>query len=301
MCLERSTGLNKGGGAGFPAMPPTGVVGTLLGKGWEAQSLAFFDGMPKREVWGLLPGLADRWKEEDYTELYREAKRQRRRLDLEDNVFLTHQRLLFRDKRYVDRQLAKTPQGEAQIGTTMELARRLMPKATWTTRLQRLSAKVVGDNQREKIEQGERERWVKELHELLYYEAGYLGKPDKEFEAMKYVATRYAMGRRASTIRQHVRHARRIQEYMEGVYGVQWLRHPKDLCINARLEEPCGRSVPGSLFKALVFIMENAAELPQERRLSTSMALHHYLLGLGQGRKHLASRWRFCGHGKKES
>ena len=89
---------------------------------------------------------------------------------------------------------------------------------------------------------------------------------------------------------------------MEGVYGVQWLRHPKDLMmyINARLEEPCGRSVPGSLFKALVF-MENAAELPQERRLSTSMALHHYLLGLGQGRKHLASRWRFCGHGKKES
>ena len=35
---------------------------------------------------------------------------------------------------------------------------------------------------------------MKELHELLYYEAGYLGKPDKEFEAMKYVATRYAMG-----------------------------------------------------------------------------------------------------------
>ena len=96
-------------------MPATGVVGTLLGKGWEAQSLAFFDSMPKREVRGLLPGLADRWKEEDYTELYREAKRQRRRLDLEDNVFLTHQRLLFRDKRYVDRQLAKTPQGEAQV------------------------------------------------------------------------------------------------------------------------------------------------------------------------------------------
>ena len=67
--------------------------------------------------------------------------------------------------------------------------------------------------------------------------------------------------------------------YMEGVYGVQWLRHPKDLMlyINAQLEEPCGRSVPGSLFKALVF-MENAAELPPERRLSTSMALHHYLL-----------------------
>ena len=260
------------------AMPATGVVGILLSRGWEPQSLAFFDGMPKREVRGLLPGMAERWKEEDYTELYREAKRQRRRLDLEDNVFLTHQRLLFRDKRYVDRQLAKTPQGEAQMGTPMELARRLMPKATWTTRLQRLSSKVVGDNQREKIEQGERERWVKELHELLY-EAGYLGKPDKEFEAMKYVATRYAMGRRASTIRQHVRHARRIQEYMEGVYGVQWLRHPKDLMmyINARLEEPCGRSVPGSLFKALVF-MENAAELPQEKRLSTSMALHHYLM-----------------------
>ena len=93
----------------------------------------------------------------------------------------------------------------------MELARKLMPKATWTTRLQRLASKVTGDNQREKLEQAERDRWMKELNDLLH-EAGYLGRQDKEFEAMQYVATRYAMGRRAATIRQHVRHGRRIQE-----------------------------------------------------------------------------------------
>ena len=224
------------------------VWGVLLERGWDPQSLAFFDGMPKREVRGLLPGLADRWHDEDYSELYREAKRQRRRLDLEDGIFLSHQRLLFKDKKFVDRQLAKTPAGEAQAGTAMELARKLMPKATWTTRLQRLTAKVTADNQGEKIEQAERDRWVKELRNRLH-EAGYPGKQDKEFEAMEYVASRYAMGRRAARIRQRVRHARRIQEYMEAVHGVQWLRHPKDLMhyINARLEEPCGRSVPGSL------------------------------------------------------
>eukprot|EP00913_Durusdinium_trenchii_P008623 g8097.t1 len=201
-------------------MPAAGVVGGLIEKGWDPRNLAFFDGMPKREVKGILAGLADRWQESDFIELYREAKRQRRRLDLEDNVFLTHQRLLFRDKSIVDRQLAKLPMWEAQAGTPMELARRLMPKATWTTRLHRLEAKVTGDNQREKLEQAERDRWVRELNDLLH-EAGYLGRQDKEFEAMQYVATRYAMGRRAATIRQHVRHGRRIQEYMEGVYGVQ--------------------------------------------------------------------------------
>lgn len=291
-------------------MPAAGVVGGLIEKGWDPRNLAFFDGMPKREVKGILAGLADRWQESDFIELYREAKRQRRRLDLEDNVFLTHQRLLFRDKSIVDRQLAKLPMWEAQAGTPMELARRLMPKATWTTRLHRLEAKVTGDNQREKLEQAERDRWVRELNDLLH-EAGYLGRQDKEFEAMQYVATRYAMGRRAATIRQHVRHGRRIQEYMEGVYGVQWLRHPKDLMfyINARLEEPCGRSVPGSLFKALVFL-ENAAELPQERRLSTSMALHHYTCSRSrratfgarvQGRKPLGCRWRSYDLGKRVS
>ena len=88
-------------------MPGTGVVGALLERGWEAPSLAFFDAMPRREIRDLLPGMADGWREEDYTELYREAKRQRRRLDLEDHVFLTHQRLLFRDKSYIDRQMLK--------------------------------------------------------------------------------------------------------------------------------------------------------------------------------------------------
>ena len=40
----------KGCGPGSCAMPAAGVVGVLLEKGWEPASLAFFDGMPKREI-----------------------------------------------------------------------------------------------------------------------------------------------------------------------------------------------------------------------------------------------------------
>ena len=45
---------------------------------------------------------------------------------------------------------------------------------------------------------------MKELNVTCFTRRATLGKQDKEFEAMEYVASRYAMGRRAATIRQHV-------------------------------------------------------------------------------------------------
>ena len=48
------------------------------------------------------------------------------------------------------------------------------------------------------------------------------------------------------------------------------------------LEEPCGRSVPGSLFKCLAFL-EAAAEVSPEKRLSSAQSIHNYLKEVEQG------------------
>ena len=79
------------------------------------------------------------------------------------------------------------------------------------------------EQQRAKVEEAERERWIKELLKLLD-DAGFLGSTAKSPEAMRHLGARCAMGRRASTIRQHVKYGRKLQIYMESIYGVAWLR-----------------------------------------------------------------------------
>lgn len=96
--------------------------------------------------------------------------------------------------------------------------------------------------------------------------------------ASKYLAARYAMGRRANTIRQHVKVGTRLHEYMYKIFGIPWLRDAGDLIgyISLRMEEACGKTVPGSLYKAVVFL-ETSAEVPPDRRVSSSLALQHFL------------------------
>ena len=71
---------------------------------------------------------------------------------------------------------------------------------------------------------------------------------------------------------------------MESIYGTAWLRSPGDFIgyVALLLEEPCGRSVPGSLFKCLAFL-EAAAEVSPEKRLSSAQSIHNYLKEVEQG------------------
>lgn len=57
------------------------------------------------------------------------------------------------------------------------------------------------------------------------------------------------------------------------------MRTPGDLIgyIALRLEEPCGRTVPGSLGKAVIFL-EMAGEVSVEKRISADQGLQHFLL-----------------------
>ena len=147
---------------------------------------------------------------------------------------------------------------------------------SWRTRAERLLHRCETEVQRKDVEERERNRWIDSLVELLestkLVEEGHRAE-----QGSKYFVNRYAMGRRAATIRQHVRHGRRLQEYMGSIFGEPWLRDAGDLIayIALRMEEPCGRTVPASFFKA-VAILETSAEVPQEKRISASVAVHHF-------------------------
>ena len=62
---------------------------------------------------------------------------------------------------------------------------------------------------------------------------------------------------------------------VEGVHGLQ--RY-----VSLLLEEPCGRSVPSSLFKAVAFL-EMASEVHPEKRITTTQAIHNYLMEVSKG------------------
>ena len=266
------------------AMALAGCVGQLVGMGWKRETLAFFHSMPKEEIQEMLPLASKDWTDEDYEVLLREAKRQRRWMDVEDNQFYLHQRLLYKDVSVIDAKIANLPAAVAEAGVTLALARKALPRVTWKTRLQKALAGAAGEQQRAKVEEAERERWIKELLKLLE-DAGFLGSTAKNPEAMKHLAARCAMGRRASTLRQHVKYGRKVQVYiMESIYGVAWLRGYMDFIgyVSLLLEEPCGRSVPSSLFKAIAF-MELASEVPDDKRISTTQAVHNYLMEVSKG------------------
>lgn len=131
--------------------------------------------MPTEEVKSILPGVADSWEEDEVDELRREANRQKRILDIENNV----------DKTLLDKKMGTLPAtGHLENSPPEGMA----------------SAK--GEQQRAKGEEVERTRWIM----------------SKELEAFKHLAGRCAMGRQAST-RQHARHGRRVQVYVETCAG----------------------------------------------------------------------------------
>ena len=270
-------GLKVGAwGQGAAMTDPSVCLKRLLDMGWQRSTLAFFDAMPRDEVVGLLPGIADEWGDDEHAWLLREAKRQKVKLDIEDHTFLQHQRLLFRDQSYIDRKIEGTPYGEAHAGLTLAKVRKALPRVSWKTRADKMLGSGPSDELRQQVEEKERDRWIKKLV-LLLEVSGLVDTVERKPERYKYFASRYAMGRRASTLRQHIRYGSQLQEYMEGVFGERWLRHEGDLIayISLRMEEPCGRSVPGPLFRAVAFL-ELSAEVPEGQRISAS-ALQHFL------------------------
>eukprot|EP00435_Cladocopium_sp_Y103_P026971 s306_g6.t1 len=146
----------------------------------------------------------------------------------------------------------------------------------WPTKLHR-RLNAAGDNQnlRDSAERTERARWISELKKLLM---------DGSCPAMRGAASgdelsrRFGKGRRVNTLRKHVKTWQKVSDWMMSTFRHAWPEDPGEFAryLECRADEPCGKSVPGSIFKTLMF-MENAGEVPLEEQICRSPAVKNVL------------------------
>ena len=146
----------------------------------------------------------------------------------------------------------------------------------WPTRLGKLMS-VVGKNEqlRHQVEEAERDRWIKELKSIME-EAGLPAVTAGGWEGFPTV--RIGKGRRASTLRKHVKTWTRARSWLISAFGVPWPQHAVQfaLYLESRAMEPCGKSIPASIYKTLMF-MEHAGEVHKDDRIQNDPALKNAL------------------------
>ena len=146
----------------------------------------------------------------------------------------------------------------------------------WPTRLQK-KMNAAGDDQalREKAEKDERGRWIKELKKQL--EDGECPAVASHADAAE-LTRRFGKGRRANTLRKHVRTWEKLSSWVSATFQHPWPENAGEVAayLESRADEPCGRSVPSSIFKTLIF-MECAGEVPLEQQLNRDPAVKNVL------------------------
>ncbi len=249
---------------------------SLVSRGWPVEAMAFLEGMELAEMKVALGSLADSWELEDFEEVRREAKRQKVAQDREDRLFALDPSSFKKDLGWVDRE-GRADLSDSAKGIRIAAGRAMLPRPTWPNRFSRRSAHEKDDDQRARLEEAERESLTKELVSLLE-KAGLVNKKTETGgEADQWLARRHAMGRRPSTLRQHVRLGRKLVSYMRGSFGCSWFRSVQDVMeyVALRLQEPCGKTVPGSVWSTLRFL-EVSAEVEESKRLSGDGALKNF-------------------------
>lgn len=145
--------------------------------------------------------------------------------------------------------------------------------ARWPTKLhKRLEA--AGENQhlRDSAEKTERTRWIGELKRLLEEADAPVTRGAGD------LTRRYGKGRRVATLRKHVKTWQKVRDWMKATFDIVWPTEDWEMAmyLESRADEPCGKSIPGSIFKTLMF-MENAAEVPVEDQICRKPALKNVL------------------------
>ena len=168
----------------------------------------------------------------------------------------------------------KQSEREMALKTIVRKGKAKMVK--WPTRLGKLLA-VAGDNAqlRQTAEETERLRWIEELRKIMV-EANL---PAVEAEEWHGVPTlRIGKGRRASTLRKHVKTWLQVREWLMASFSIPWPKVPGHvaLYLEARAAEPCGRSIPASVYKTFMF-MEFAGEVGKEDQLHGDLSLKNAL------------------------
>ncbi|CAE7206140.1 unnamed protein product [Symbiodinium natans] len=151
------------------------------------------------------------------------------------------------------------------------------------------------DEQRQATEARDRARWIGGLSKLIR-QASLPAAIGLAGAGAERAMQRLGKGRRASTLRKHVRTWSRVHEWVLGAFGVAWPSAAHFVAyLEARAAEPCGRSVPGSCLKSLMFI-ESAGELHASDKISAHPAVRNCLeeLSVELADKNLRGKKQAC-------
>ena len=250
---------------------------SLASHGWPAEAVAFLHGLNFEELRSTVGSIADEWELEDFQEVIHEAKKQRTKMDCEDRAYIRDPVSFQMDKTWVAGG-GRADLSDSSGGVRIAQARALLPRAAWPNRLSRRMATATDDQQRMNLEEMERDRLSGELVVLLRkFGLIKLDEGKTPEKAQQWLLKRHAMGRRPNTLRQHVRLARKISYYMKGAYLQPWFRSSQDVMeyVSLRLEEPCGKSVPSSIWATLKFV-ETSAEVPESQKISSDLSLKNF-------------------------
>ena len=146
-------------------------------------------------------------------------------------------------------------------------------RAKWPTRLEKLKADAGGD-----IDMREKEKtdgWlVRDI--LLEAKAPVVYGMDREAGLSS--TRRYGKGRRAGTLRKHIKTWLKYRAWLRPTFQVEWPWEPYHFtaCLEARAA--CGRSIPASLLKTLIF-MGHAAEIVKSEQINAAPAVRNTLEG----------------------
>ena len=141
----------------------------------------------------------------------------------------------------------------------------------WPTRLDRLKAEAADNvDLREKAERNERDRWIGCLRGILIEASVPVARELLDVRGLT-LTRRFGKGRRASTLRKHVKTWVKFRGWLMATFEVRWPHEPCHFStyLEARADEPCGKSIPASLLKTLIF-MENAAEIPKGEQINNA-------------------------------
>ena len=185
--------------------------------------------------------------------------------DLMD-AHVAHQRDL-RRRTFHEIQRAEAESKIVQVGTAK--------RSRWPTRLSMKLHIASNDLElRELAEKQERDRWVKEIRDIV--KAAKL--PVAQRSSDDALLIRVAKGRRANTLRKRVKTWMKASRWLDAVFGEQWPASPECFAefLEAMVEEPCARSFPEAVFKALMFL-EYAGEVPEADQLCRAPAIKNAL------------------------
>lgn len=253
-------------------------IEVLKKRGWVAPSLAFFDSMPMEKVKEVLGSVCDDWGLEDFEDLRVESKRQKLFVDAEDREAIKEPSSSFKDVGWRPGEGHQDLRKSAE-GVALEKVRNVLPRMIWPTRYHRRLRHCKDEGQRQKLEEDERDRQIGKLVDLLKGTGLLVGEEDRPAgPAGAWAIKRHALGRRANTLRIHVRLGERMKEYVYRTHGRDWFRNVAEIMdyIAGRLEEPCGKTIPNSIHSTIKFL-EMSAELPVDKRMGSDQTLENFI------------------------